>query len=427
MRGFGLPGCGLRRHGADLDEAEAHRAQAVDAARRSCRARRPGRCGWGRSARRARPGRRRGLLTMQHCSGVLCSRASAAERQLVRAAPGSRPNRNGRREGVGDERHGGGLSQSGRGSRASHTACVSPRRRHARSRDAAGAAHAIAPTNASNATPSATSPCRPSACGARRRSARCSTSRISSERMPRELIRALALVKRSAARRQPRARRCSTRRRPTPSSPPPTRCWPASTPTSSRSSVWQTGSGTQTNMNVNEVLANRASRAARRRRVGEGRLVHPNDDVNRGQSSNDVFPTAMNVAAVRGDRAAAAAGAGRAARRRWRAKARDVRRHRQDRPHAPAGRDAAHARPGVLGLGRAARPRHGARARARCRTCASSRSAARRSAPGSTRTRSSARASPPSWRARPGCRSSRRRTSSRRSPRTTRSSSRTAR
>jgi fumarate hydratase class II len=63
--------------------------------------------------------------------------------------------------------------------------------------------------------------------------------------------------------------------------------------------VWQTGSGTQTNMNVNEVLANRASELLKGPR-GEGRLVHPNDDVNRSQSSNDVFPTAMHVSAVVG-------------------------------------------------------------------------------------------------------------------------------
>ena len=62
--------------------------------------------------------------------------------------------------------------------------------------------------------------------------------------------------------------------------------------------VWQTGSGTQTNMNVNEVLANRASELLGGPR-GEGRAVHPNDHVNRGQSSNDVFPTAMNTAAAR--------------------------------------------------------------------------------------------------------------------------------
>jgi fumarate hydratase class II len=61
--------------------------------------------------------------------------------------------------------------------------------------------------------------------------------------------------------------------------------------------VWQTGSGTQTNMNLNEVIANRASELMGGPR-GEGRRVHPNDDVNRGQSSNDVFPTAMHVAAA---------------------------------------------------------------------------------------------------------------------------------
>jgi fumarate hydratase class II len=61
--------------------------------------------------------------------------------------------------------------------------------------------------------------------------------------------------------------------------------------------VWQTGSGTQTNMNVNEVLANRASELLGGSR-GQKRLVHPNDDVNLGQSSNDVFPTAMHIAAA---------------------------------------------------------------------------------------------------------------------------------
>jgi fumarate hydratase class II len=61
--------------------------------------------------------------------------------------------------------------------------------------------------------------------------------------------------------------------------------------------VWQTGSGTQTNMNMNEVLANRASEILGGGR-GADRKIHPNDDVNKGQSSNDVFPTAMHVAAV---------------------------------------------------------------------------------------------------------------------------------
>ena len=56
--------------------------------------------------------------------------------------------------------------------------------------------------------------------------------------------------------------------------------------------VWQTGSGTQTNMNVNEVVANRGNAAAGRS------LLHPNDDVNMSQSSNDTFPTAMHIAAA---------------------------------------------------------------------------------------------------------------------------------
>ena len=62
-------------------------------------------------------------------------------------------------------------------------------------------------------------------------------------------------------------------------------------------SVWQTGSGTQSNMNMNEVLANRASELLGGVR-GMDRKIHPNDDVNLGQSSNDIFPTAMHVAAV---------------------------------------------------------------------------------------------------------------------------------
>ncbi|MDQ8034665.1 fumarate hydratase, class II [Bordetella genomosp. 1] len=69
--------------------------------------------------------------------------------------------------------------------------------------------------------------------------------------------------------------------------------WPNEFPLS----VWQTGSGTQSNMNMNEVLANRASELLGGER-GEGRKVHPNDHVNRGQSSNDTFPTAMHVAAA---------------------------------------------------------------------------------------------------------------------------------
>jgi fumarate hydratase class II len=121
--------------------------------------------------------------------------------------------------------------------------------------------------------------------------------RISGERMPAELIRALALVKRSCARvnvelkvlAEAKARAIVEA---------------ADEVLAGRHDaefplvVWQTGSGTQTNMNMNEVLANRASELLGGER-GEKRVVHPNDEVNRGQSSNDVFPTAMNVAAVR--------------------------------------------------------------------------------------------------------------------------------
>jgi len=63
--------------------------------------------------------------------------------------------------------------------------------------------------------------------------------------------------------------------------------------------IWQTGSGTQSNMNVNEVIANRAH-VLQGNKLGEGKtFVHPNDDVNKSQSSNDTFPTAMHIAAYK--------------------------------------------------------------------------------------------------------------------------------
>jgi fumarate hydratase class II len=61
--------------------------------------------------------------------------------------------------------------------------------------------------------------------------------------------------------------------------------------------IWQTGSGTQTNMNVNEVISNRAIEILGGQ-IGSKKPIHPNDDVNKSQSSNDVFPTAMHIAAV---------------------------------------------------------------------------------------------------------------------------------
>jgi fumarate hydratase class II len=60
--------------------------------------------------------------------------------------------------------------------------------------------------------------------------------------------------------------------------------------------IWQTGSGTQSNMNANEVIANRAIQILGGK-LGE-KSVHPNDHVNRSQSSNDSFPTAMHIATV---------------------------------------------------------------------------------------------------------------------------------
>lgn len=63
--------------------------------------------------------------------------------------------------------------------------------------------------------------------------------------------------------------------------------------------VWQTGSGTQSNMNLNEVISNRAH-VLKGNKLGEGqKLIHPNDDVNKSQSSNDTFPTAMHIAAYK--------------------------------------------------------------------------------------------------------------------------------
>src|SRR5690606_25002664 len=60
--------------------------------------------------------------------------------------------------------------------------------------------------------------------------------------------------------------------------------------------VWQTGSGTQSNMNMNEVLANRGNQILREK--GVDARIHPNDDVNKSQSSNDTFPTALHIASV---------------------------------------------------------------------------------------------------------------------------------
>jgi fumarate hydratase class II len=121
---------------------------------------------------------------------------------------------------------------------------------------------------------------------------------ISSERMPEELILALAMVKRACALVNRDLNLLSTtkadaivRAADEILAGQHAQEFPLS--------VWQTGSGTQTNMNLNEVLANRASELLGGK-WGKDRLVHPNDDVNLGQSSNDIFPTAMHVAACLG-------------------------------------------------------------------------------------------------------------------------------
>ena len=120
--------------------------------------------------------------------------------------------------------------------------------------------------------------------------------KISSERMPREVVRALAQVKRACTAvnqqlgvlNEPKAQAIIAA---------------ADEVIAGKHDdefplvVWQTGSGTQTNMNINEVLANRASELLGGKR-GEERLVHPNDHANCGQSSNDVFPAAMTLASV---------------------------------------------------------------------------------------------------------------------------------
>ena len=120
--------------------------------------------------------------------------------------------------------------------------------------------------------------------------------------------------------------------------------------------IWQTGSGTQSNMNANEVIAGRANEMLTGKRGGK-EPVHPNDHVNKSQSSNDSFPTAMHVAAARAvDRRLLPAleAHARAAGRPGQALGLD----RQDRPHPSAGRDAADARPGIFRLCGADRRQH---------------------------------------------------------------------
>src|SRR5512144_3005504 len=117
---------------------------------------------------------------------------------------------------------------------------------------------------------------------------------ISGERMPPEFIRALALVKRTAAGVN-RDLRALKPRLADAIVTAADEVIDGRHPDAFPLVVWQTGSGTQSNMNMNEVLANRASELLGGTR-GTTRLVHPNDDVNRNQSSNDVIPTAIHIA-----------------------------------------------------------------------------------------------------------------------------------
>ena len=126
---------------------------------------------------------------------------------------------------------------------------------------------------------------------------------ISGLRAPADLVTATILDQESRGRSQRRARPARRRRRATRSSPPPTRSSPAQLRDQFVVDVYQAGAGTSHNMNANEVLANRAGEI-----LGEPRgtytRVHPNDHVNMGQSTNDVFPTATRLALLLGARAA---------------------------------------------------------------------------------------------------------------------------
>ena len=120
--------------------------------------------------------------------------------------------------------------------------------------------------------------------------------RISTEKMPVSLIQALALTKRAAAKVNQDLGLLDADKA-TAIINAADEVLAGKHPDEFPLAIWQTGSGTQSNMNMNEVLANRASELLGGVR-GMERKVHPNDDVNKSQSSNDVFPTAMHVAAV---------------------------------------------------------------------------------------------------------------------------------
>ena len=117
--------------------------------------------------------------------------------------------------------------------------------------------------------------------------------------------------------------------------------------------VWQTGSGTQSNMNANEVISNRAIEMLGGE-MGSKKPVHPNDHVNMSQSSNDTYPTAMHIACAE-EIVHRLLPALQKLRNALNDKARAVEGDHQDRPHPYPGRHAAHPGPGIFRLHHAGR------------------------------------------------------------------------
>lgn len=115
--------------------------------------------------------------------------------------------------------------------------------------------------------------------------------KIGTERMPEEIIKAFGILKKAAAKANQRLGKMDEQKAKAISTVCDEIC-AGKLADNFPLVVWQTGSGTQSNMNVNEVIANRANEIAKEK------LIHPNDHVNMSQSSNDTFPTAMHIAAV---------------------------------------------------------------------------------------------------------------------------------
>ena len=171
--------------------------------------------------------------------------------------------------------------------------------------------------------------------GAHRRPARSSTSTSAATASHATLIRALGVLKKAAASCQPGARRSAGRQGDAHRSQAADEVIAGKLDDHFPLVVWQTGSGTQTNMNANEVIANRAIELAGGDAAAK-KPVHPNDDVNMSQSSNDTFPTAMHIAAAEAVVHRPACPRVTALRDTLRGEGAGVRGHREDRPHAPA-------------------------------------------------------------------------------------------